>query len=175
MELLYFNKGCLIKTAVKWMKFDDWRWKYCSSDSDSNKFSHYTPLLNELEGGVHWFHLVRPSVHLSVRLSVSGQNRVCSVSSTILTGSISYLDILSTNFRRCVMSYFFFNSKIFIFGNFFETVTFSLSCVHVISMLKLMPDLRFYCSHFDDTSKWFTEHKFLGLAKIANFYFWQFF
>ena len=34
-------------------------------------------------------------------LSVCGQNRVRSVSSTILIGSISYLHILSSNFRRC--------------------------------------------------------------------------
>ena len=37
-----------------------------------------------------------------VRLSVCGQNRVRSVSSTILIGSISYLHIISSNFRRCV-------------------------------------------------------------------------
>ena len=40
---------------------------------------------------------------LSVRLSVCGQNRVRPVSSTILVESISYLHILSCNFRRCVM------------------------------------------------------------------------
>ena len=45
---------------------------------------------------------VRPSVRPSVRLSVCGQNRVSSVSSRILIGSISYLHILSSNFRRCV-------------------------------------------------------------------------
>ena len=45
---------------------------------------------------------VRPSVCPSVRLSVCGQNRVRSVSSRILIGSISYLHILSSNFRRCV-------------------------------------------------------------------------
>ena len=54
----------------------------------------YTPLFNEVERGVYWYHLVR--------LSVCGQNRVRSVSSTILIGSISYLHILSSNFRRCV-------------------------------------------------------------------------
>ena len=37
-----------------------------------------------------------------VCLSVCGQNRVRSVSSTILIGSISYLHILSSNFRMCV-------------------------------------------------------------------------
>ena len=42
------------------------------------------------------------SVCPSVHLSVCGQNRVCSVSSRILIGSISYLHISSSNFRRCV-------------------------------------------------------------------------
>ena len=37
----------------------------------------------------------------SVLLSVCGQNRVRSVSSTILVGSISYLHILSGHIRRC--------------------------------------------------------------------------
>ena len=55
------------------------------------------PRFSEVErGGI----LVSPCQ--SVRLSVCGQNRVCSVSSTILNGSISYLHILSSNFRRCV-------------------------------------------------------------------------
>ena len=47
----------------------------------------YTPRFNEVERGVYWFHLVR--------LSVCGQNRVRSVSSTILVliGSISYFPI----------------------------------------------------------------------------------
>ena len=55
---------------------------------------YYTPRFNKVERGVYWFHLVR--------LSVCGQNRVRSVSSTILIRSISYLHILSSNFRRCV-------------------------------------------------------------------------
>ena len=38
----------------------------------------------------------------SVRLSVCGQKRVRSMSSTILIGSISYLHIWPSNFRRCV-------------------------------------------------------------------------
>ena len=54
----------------------------------------YTPRFNEVERGVYWYHLVR--------LSFCGQNRVCSVSSTILIGSISYLHILSSNLRRWV-------------------------------------------------------------------------
>ena len=40
--------------------------------------------------------------YTGITLSVCGQNRVRSVSSTILIGSISYLHILSSNFRRCV-------------------------------------------------------------------------
>ena len=51
----------------------------------------------KLKGGI----LVSPCP--SVCPSVCGQNHVCSVSSTILVGSISYLHILSSNFRRCVM------------------------------------------------------------------------
>ena len=42
------------------------------------------------------------SVCPSDRLSVCGQNGVRSVSSTILARSISYLHIISTNFKRCV-------------------------------------------------------------------------
>ena len=57
--------------------------------------SFYTPRSNEFER----FHLVR----LSISLSVCGQNRVRSVSSTIIAGSISYLHVLSTNLRRCVV------------------------------------------------------------------------
>ena len=58
--------------------------------------SLYPPLQRSWKGGI----LVSPCP--SVRLSVCGQNRVRSVSSTILIGSISYLHILSSNFRRCV-------------------------------------------------------------------------
>ena len=54
----------------------------------------YPHRFNEVERGVYWFHLVR--------LSVCGQNRVRSVSSTILVGSISYLHMLISNSRRCV-------------------------------------------------------------------------
>ena len=53
--------------------------------------------------GVYWFHLAR--------LSVCGQKRVCSVSSTILGGSISH--ILSSNFRRCVACKVCFNCQKF--------------------------------------------------------------
>ena len=75
---------------------------------------HYIPCFNEVERGVYWFHLVRPSV--------CGQNHVRSASSTILVGSISYLHILSSNFRRCVAcNVCSKNQKIvWNFGEFFE-------------------------------------------------------
>ena len=56
-------------------------------------------LIQQSWKGVYWFHLVRLSVHLSVhlfRLSIC----VCSVFSTILVGSISYLHILSSNVKQ---------------------------------------------------------------------------
>ena len=73
------------------------------------------PTSTKLKGGYTGFTLsvrplTRPDLHhvvglfilREVRLCVCGQNRVCAVSSTILIGSISYLHILSSNFRRCV-------------------------------------------------------------------------
>ena len=55
------------------------------------------PLHNEVVGGwgwVYWFHSVRPSVRPT--------SRVRSIAPTVLIGSISYLYILSSKFRRCV-------------------------------------------------------------------------
>ena len=84
------------------------------------RLTFYTPHFNEVERGVYWFHLVR--------LSVCGQNRVRSVSSTILIGFISYLHILSSNFRRCVACNVCFKIlKIRNFGKFFKFVTLTLS------------------------------------------------
>ena len=70
--------------------------------------------------GVYWFHIVR--------LSVCGRNRVRSISSTILTGPISYLHILSSNFRRCVVRNvcFKFLKKNEVLANSLKFVT--LSC-----------------------------------------------
>ena len=52
----------------------------------------YPPASTKLKGGIL----------VSRRPFVCGQNRVRSVSSTILVRSISYLHISSSNFRRCV-------------------------------------------------------------------------
>ena len=84
-------------------------------------FSNYTLRFNEVERGVYWFHVICPSV--------CGQNRVRSVSSTILAGSISYLRILSSNFRGCVACKGY--CKIWIFGQSLEFVTLTLSCYDV--------------------------------------------
>ena len=99
---------------------------------------HPTPSPTKLKG-VHWFHLVR--------LSVCGQNRVRCVSSTILATSISYLQILSTNFRMCVACWFLWQILKFEFLAFFFLISpFTLSCVHVMRML--IPLIRvFYCSN----------------------------
>ena len=61
----------------------------------------------------------------SPKMSVCEQNRVHSVSTTILIGSISYLHILSSNFRGCVACNVCF--KIWNFGKFFKFVTLTLS------------------------------------------------
>ena len=65
---------------------------------------YYTPRTTKLfggggggggGGGVYWFH--------SVRLSVRPASGVRSVAFSVLVGSISYVYILSSNFRRCVV------------------------------------------------------------------------
>ena len=89
-----FNKGSQLNCVIyRIHPKDHGGWTY---------LVYYTPHFNEVERGVYWYHLVRLSVCLSVRLSICGQNHVRSVSSTILIGSISYLHILASNFRRCV-------------------------------------------------------------------------
>ena len=71
---------------------------------------------------------VGPSVRPSVGLSVCGHNHVCFVSSTILDGSISYLHIISSNFRRCVPCNICLKIQtLWNFGKFFEFVTLTLS------------------------------------------------
>ena len=63
---------------------------------------HYTHRFNELVSSC-----------TSFRLSVCGQNRVSSLSSTILFASISYLHILSSNFRRCAACKVYFKTQTF--------------------------------------------------------------
>ena len=66
--------------------------------------------------------------YTGITLSVCPQNRVHSVSSTILIGSISYLHILASNVRRCVACNAHFKiHKFEILANFFKFVTLTLS------------------------------------------------
>ena len=115
------NCNCVLpgnhKVACEWIIITD--------DNSDNKWVRvflYPPLQRSWKGGI----LVSPCP--SVRLSVCGQNRVRSVSSTILIGSISYLHILSSNFRRCVACNARFKIQNFeILANFFKFVTLTLT------------------------------------------------
>ena len=111
---------------------------------------NYTPRFNEVERGVYWYHLVR--------LSICGQNRVRSVSSTILIGSISYLHILSSNFRRCVACNARFKIQKFeILANFFKFVTLTLSSfdlLFLVSFLRCHCRLQFRMDSFHIWYKW---------------------
>ena len=62
---------------------------------------------------------VRLPICPSVCPSVCGQNRVCSVSSTILVRSIPYLHILSSNFRMCVVCKGYCKIPKYVFWGFF--------------------------------------------------------
>ena len=70
-----------------------------SNPHPSSLSNDFTPASTKLKGGYIGFALsVSPSVD---------KNRVHSVSSAILIGSISYLQILASNFRWCVTCIFF--------------------------------------------------------------------
>ena len=94
---------------------------YASSRSSRPRWVIIPSASTKLKGGILVSHCP------SVRLSVCGQNRVRSVSSTILVGSISYLHILSSNLRRCVTCKVCFKTKKRNFGEFFKLVTLTLS------------------------------------------------
>ena len=92
---LFINAICRHWTTIKTKAFLS-HWGRATHICVSKLTIIIPPASTKLIGGI----LVSPCP--SVRLSVCGQNRVRSVSSTILIGSISYLHILSSNFRRCV-------------------------------------------------------------------------
>ena len=120
----------------------------------------------------------------SVRLSVCGQNRVRCVSSTVLhvASLISYLHILSTNFRRCVMHWVSWKIKKFEFWQFLWICNFhSILCpckVKVKSWFMasselLLQQLLIFC---DDPSRWFNRSICLisirtGFGQNCNFVF----
>ena len=60
-------------------------------------------LTNIISWGVYWFHLVRLSVHRSVHPSVRLWTESCPLCIFYNTILQSYLHILSSNFRRCVI------------------------------------------------------------------------
>ena len=79
---------------------------------------------------VGWYIGFTLSVHLSGPPSARPACRVCSVAPTVLNGIISYLYILSSNFRRCVACKLV--SKIWIWGNFLKFITLTLSCFDLL-------------------------------------------
>ena len=90
------------------------------------KFLLYNLPFNAVGRGLYWFHLVHPSICLSV----CGQNRVGFVSSTILVRSIAYLHILSSNFRRCVTCIVCF--KVQQFGILANSLNLQLWLFHIL-------------------------------------------
>ena len=82
----------------------------------------YTHRFNEVGSGVYWFHVVRLSVCTSICPSVCRQNRVRSVTSTILAGSVAHLHILLSNFRSCDFQICNFDFALFWLGIWYESV-----------------------------------------------------
>ena len=91
-------------------------------------FAVIIPPHNEIVGGYIGF---TPSVCPSVCPSIRPASRVRSVAPTVLVGSISYLYIISSNFRRCVNLLAKFQNLNF--GSFFEFVILTLSCFDLTS------------------------------------------
>ena len=95
----------------------------------SHEWAIIIPLAQQSCWGVYWFHSVRPS-------DVRPASRVRSVVPTVLVGCISYLYILSSNFRRCVAGNVSCKIKRFEFWQFFfEFVTLTLSCFDLGSVV----------------------------------------
>ena len=67
-------------------------------------------------------------------------------STNVVFSSISYLQ--NQLEKVCCVFRIGKNFNTWIFGNFFKFVTLTLACVHEMWMLKFIPHLSFYCSHF---------------------------
>ena len=98
---------------------------------------YYTPGSTMLLGGI--FVSLRPSIRPSI-CPVRPASHVCSVAPTVLVGSIPYLYILSSNFRRCVtckvsckISKFEFLAIFFLIC-YFDLVLFWLDLIWITSM-----------------------------------------
>ena len=107
---IHFVMQCnLVTLMIEKHMVDSWYLKHCTHPQLLNEF--YEPILLfltnihflipphiEIVGGYIGF---TPSVRPSICPSVSPTFRVCSVAPTVLVGSISYLYILLSHFRRC--------------------------------------------------------------------------
>ena len=121
----YFFRSSFKFEGHKGWKIDDfdpnWAFRDCNFSLYSQKWctklnliTDYTPCFNEVERGVNWFHLVRPSVRPSVRLW-SESYPLCIFNNNLQhVWSISYLHILSSNFRRFVTCKVCFNIQTFL-------------------------------------------------------------
>ena len=87
-DQLYWRQSTGLDGNYRSRKITARRWlhKYVGAECGASSFTRYLYQI----------------CNTDVRLSVWGQNCVCSVSSTILIRSISYFHILSSNFRRGV-------------------------------------------------------------------------
>ena len=98
----HFNLCIIIPFFFKWLIL--W-WSSSLTHMHQRASMDFVIIIQWSCWGVYWFH----SIRLSVRPSVPRPSRVCpascvrSVAPTVLVGSISYLYILSWNFRTCVV------------------------------------------------------------------------
>ena len=116
-------------------------WLHCQHTLDRIYRTHILLIIPPLQRSVYWFHLVRPSVRLSVLLYVCGQNRVRYPSDQFHI----YTSYQPTSANASSIS--FLISNICIFDNFFKFKTLTLFCVHLVWMFKLNPDLIFFCKY----------------------------
>ena len=100
LDQLYWRQSTGIDRNYRSRKITARRWlhKYVGAECSASSFTWYL------------YQIWDTGVRQSICLSDCGQNCVCSVSSTILAGSISYLHILSSN-RRCGACKFLFEIK----------------------------------------------------------------
>ena len=90
-----------------------------------------------------------------------------------------FTDLINQLRKVCRVLRFVKNSKIWIFGNFFKCSPFTLSCVHVMWMLKVYSPSEFLYQQLlilhNDTSRWFTKHTLQAWPKLQFCIFGLFF
>ena len=127
------------------------------------------PPHKEVVGGVYWFHSVRPSVCPSV----CPASLVCPVA---LVGSISYLYILSSNFRRCVTCKVYCQIlKICTFGSIFKICYFDfvlfwlIWCESLVWVIMGRQGVISECRHSSCSSFSLSCHVFAQFHRLINF------